>query len=54
MMHNGRLGRSGTGACQAGWTHQRMEDELLDIIYGAFIVLLHATAESGVKFFIGL
>ncbi len=25
-----------------------MEDELLDIIYGAFIVLLHATAESGV------
>jgi len=45
--------RSEIAACQAGWTHQRMEDELLDIIYGAFIVLLHATAESGV-IFIGL
>jgi hypothetical protein len=28
-----------------------MNVELLDVIYGAFIVLLHATAESGIIVF---
>ena len=31
-----------------------MNVELLDVIYGAFIVLRHTTAESGVIVFIGL
>ena len=31
-----------------------MSFELLDILYGAFIALLHAKAESGLIVFIGL